>query len=97
LIDRLVKFGGPALLVFFSVYDEKLAEYTSESECPMCSDADSWMAMINPWNNLVELPALLEALAAADAKQRQLDAELEKWQEEEDRCGKHGEACPGNR
>jgi RHS repeat-associated protein len=95
LIDRLAKLSGPALLVFFSVYDEKVSEYTSNSECPMCSDPNSWTTMINPWNNLVESPALLEALAAANARQRQLEEELKRQQERDKQCGMHGEACPG--
>jgi RHS repeat-associated protein len=67
LIDRLSKLGGPALLVFFEVYEEKMTQYTSHSECPMCSNPNSWWATLNPWNNLVESPALVEALAAAAA------------------------------
>jgi RHS repeat-associated protein len=71
LIDRLSKLAGPALLVFFEVYDEKVRQYTAE--CRICANPDSWWALVNPWNTLVEQPALLEALVAADAEQRELD------------------------
>jgi hypothetical protein len=95
LIDRLAKLGGPALLVFFAVFDEKETLFTSPEQCPMCSDSSSWKATINPWNNMVEWPALLEAMVAADAKQRELDKQFEGLKQKVEQCGKHGEVCPG--
>ena len=52
------RLGGPAVVVFFAVYDEKVRLHISEAECLNCSDPDDSIALINPWNNLVEGPTL---------------------------------------
>jgi RHS repeat-associated protein len=88
LIDRLEKLSGSALLTFFTVYEEKSAEYQKPENCLFCADPNAWwFASWNMANNAAEDNALLEALDAAFQK-----AEEERKQAEEEKkkanCGR---------
>ncbi|MGH9719990.1 MAG: hypothetical protein ACRD8O_07240 [Bryobacteraceae bacterium] len=79
LMDRIAQLGGAGLVAFFTTFDQKMNEYSSQS--PIISNPDSWLSNINPVNYLVENAALLEAFAAADLA----DREARKHEEEERR------------
>ena len=85
LLDRLSKLSGPALLVFFIAFDNKMKELAADS--PIISNPDAWHSYINPYNYLVENIALLEAFTAAYAEQERYEAEQRAAQ---------GGGCGGN-
>jgi RHS repeat-associated protein len=69
LIDRLAKLAGPGLLTFFAVFDERMNEYASQSA--IVSKPDSFWAILNPANQVLETIAMIEALMMAEHANRQ--------------------------
>jgi len=57
LIDRTAGLGGGGLLSFSLLYGKQLDELLEG--CPFCSDDDSWVSYINPFNSGMEGFALL--------------------------------------
>ena len=57
------------MLTFFAVFDERMNEYASQSA--IVSKPDSFWAILNPANQVLETIAMIEALMMAEHANRQ--------------------------